>query len=78
MDAWVPMRPMLPLRWPGRGAGRWGHHSQNRDGVLRRQHVQRGGGHGAAGDDDSLEIEGAQEGHVLPRVFHNVSRERLP
>ena len=56
---------------PGRGAGRRGHHSQDRDGVLRRQHVQRGGGHGAAGDDDSLEIEGAQEGHVLPRVFHN-------
>ena len=59
---------------PGRRPGGGLHHPHHGDGILGGEHVQRGGGYGAAGDEDGLEVEGAQEGHILPGIFD----DRLP
>ncbi|MPN29491.1 hypothetical protein SDC9_176944 [bioreactor metagenome] len=54
----------------GGGPGAGGlHHTHHGQIVFRLERWQRGGGHGAAGNQNRLEIKGAQEPHVLPGIF---------
>ena len=47
------------------------YHAYHGQVVFRLQRRQRGGSHRSAGDEDGLQIEGAQETHILAGVFQN-------